>query len=334
MSVSTFQLERTTINGALAEGAPKAPAGHGASRFPSLTTTVPKELVHRAAVAEVMLTDWRREDDTCFAMAGQWPRGHSFFTPVGDGYHDPLIAAETIRQAGILLAHAEFGAPLDLHFLVSDLDVAVRLPHFRVGDAPASLDITVTCPDVRRRGSSLAGMRIEAEIRRDGHVAATGGGSLTCITPPVYRRLRSRRATGTAGRLPLTAPTAPQRVGRMSPTDVVLTPIAEAGRWQLRVDTRHPVLFDHPVDHVPGMLLMEAARQAAAATLEHSSFVPLSMANEFRRYVELDEPCLIEARRLPRTASGDDCVLVTGHQDAHVVFQSTVTASAGPTAGA
>jgi hypothetical protein len=93
------------------------------------------------------------------------------------------------------------------------------------------------------------------------------------------------------------------------------------------VDTRHPVLFDHPVDHVPGMLLMEAARQATAATLERSSFVPLGMASEFKRYVELDEPCLIEARRLPRTESGDDRVLVTGHQDKNVVFQSTVTAS-------
>uniref|UniRef100_A0AAU3HP00 A-factor biosynthesis hotdog domain-containing protein n=1 Tax=Streptomyces sp. NBC_01393 TaxID=2903851 RepID=A0AAU3HP00_9ACTN len=327
MSVSMFQLERTTINGAPTQGAHEAPARPGTSRFLSFTTTVPKEFVHRAAVAEVLLTDWCRENDTRFVMAGQWPRGHSFFTPVGEGYHDPLIAAETIRQAGILLAHAEFGIPLGHHFLVSDLDVAVRLPHFRVGDAPASLDITVTCPDVKRRGNSLAGMRVAVEIRREGHVAATGGGSLTCITPSVYRRLRSRRAGHAGHRLALMAPMAPQLVGRMSPTDVVLAPIGEADRWQLRVDTRHPVLFDHPVDHVPGMLLMEAARQATAATLERSSFVPLGMASEFKRYVELDEPCLIEARRLPRTESGDDRVLVTGHQDKNVVFQSTVTAS-------
>lgn len=111
MSVSMFQLERTTINGAPTQGAHEAPARPGTSRFLSFTTTVPKEFVHRAAVAEVLLTDWCRENDTRFVMAGQWPRGHSFFTPVGEGYHDPLIAAETIRQAGILLAHAEFGIP-------------------------------------------------------------------------------------------------------------------------------------------------------------------------------------------------------------------------------
>ncbi len=58
-------------------------------RYPNLTTTVPKELVHRAAVAEVMLTDWERVDDTRFKVAAQWPRGHSFFTPIDGRYHDP-----------------------------------------------------------------------------------------------------------------------------------------------------------------------------------------------------------------------------------------------------
>ncbi|WP_260845011.1 AfsA-related hotdog domain-containing protein [Streptomyces sp. SLBN-31] len=57
----------------------------------------------------------------------------------------------------------------------------------------------------------------------------------------------------------------------MSPTDVVLSPLGQPHRWQLRVDTRHPVLFDHIVDHVPGMLLIEAARQAATATLGHTT---------------------------------------------------------------
>ncbi|WRZ95774.1 hypothetical protein OHB54_02505 [Streptomyces sp. NBC_01007] len=57
-----------------------------------------------------MLTDWARGDDHRFAVAAQWPRGHSFFTAV-DGCHDPLIALETIRQTGLPLTHAEYGVP-------------------------------------------------------------------------------------------------------------------------------------------------------------------------------------------------------------------------------
>ncbi|MFE6989647.1 AfsA-related hotdog domain-containing protein, partial [Streptomyces pharetrae] len=92
----------------------------------TLTSTVPSELVHRAAVAEVLLTGWRRVDDSRFVMTAQWPRGHCFFTPVAGGYHDPLIGCETLRQIGLLLGHAEFGVPFGHQFLVRDIGLAVR----------------------------------------------------------------------------------------------------------------------------------------------------------------------------------------------------------------
>ncbi|WP_328499788.1 hypothetical protein OG828_48035 [Streptomyces sp. NBC_00457] len=325
MSASTFHRNRAIRGAAHTENDTTA-TGAGALPYRSLTTTVPKEFVHRASVAEVMLTDWARAGEDRFRLAAQWPRGHSFFVNV-DGCHDPLIAAETIRQAGILLAHTEYGVPLGHHFLVSDLSVAVRPRHLRVAAAPASLELDVRCRDIKQRGGTVQGFRIEVDIYRDGHLAATGGGAHTCITPRVYQRLRAARVPdGTRPPvMALTAPVPPQTVGRMSPTDVVLSPTGTPNRWQLRVDTRHPVLFDHMVDHVPGMMLFEAARQAAAATLGHAS-LPLAVTSEFHRYVELDTPCVIEARRLPAAGPGrEESVLVTAHQDEAAVFRSTVT---------
>ncbi|MFE9767985.1 ScbA/BarX family gamma-butyrolactone biosynthesis protein [Streptomyces sp. NPDC005808] len=293
----------------------------------TLTSTVPKELVHRSAVSEVMLTDWERVDDTHFVMSAQWPRGHSFFTPVAGDYHDPLIGCETIRQVGILLAHAEFGVPFGHQFVVWDLDIAVRPEHLHVGYKPAALSIDVTCTEIKRRGRNVSGMRVDAVFHRDGRVVATGGGSLSCMAPAVYERLRGEQTLcGGWYQLPLISPAAPQSVGRMSPMDVVLSPTSERDRWQLRVDTRHPVLFEHPVDHVPGMVLIEAARQATASVLGRSSYLPLAIANEFKRYTELDSPCMIEAVRLPASTPGEESVLVTARQDSAVVFRSTVTA--------
>ncbi|QMV06648.1 hypothetical protein GJU35_13800 [Streptomyces lincolnensis] len=87
----------------------------------------------------------------------------------------------------------------------------------------------------------------------------------------------------------------------------------------MRVDTSHPLLFDRPDDHVPGMVLLEAARQAAAAvTPGDGTPYPLSMENTFDRYVEFDTPCWIEAT--PVT----DGVRVVGHQDGEQVFSSLV----------
>ncbi|MFE4263149.1 ScbA/BarX family gamma-butyrolactone biosynthesis protein [Streptomyces sp. NPDC056883] len=289
---------------------------------------MPKELVHRSAVAEVLLTRWERRDDTHFRVAAQWPRGHSFFTSVADGYHDPVIGCETIRQIGTLLGHAEFDVPQGHQFSVGDIHISVRPQHLRVGWSPASLDIEVTCSEIKRRGGSLAGMRIDVVMRREGHTVAIGGGSLSCMAPKVYERVRGNHTLGGDWhQLPLIRPAAPQSVGRTSPMDVVLSPTGEPALWQLRVDTRHPILFEHAVDHVPGMVLIEAARQATASLLGRSSYLPLGIASEFKRYAELDSPCMIEAVRLTTGDAGnEEAVLVTGHQDGAPVFNATVIA--------
>ncbi|MFF2060660.1 ScbA/BarX family gamma-butyrolactone biosynthesis protein [Streptomyces sp. NPDC058200] len=324
MSEMTFRMDGTsrtqTPAGAPGAGAPIPPG-------PRLTTTVPKEFVHRAAVAEVLLTGWRRTDDTRFAVTAQWPRLHSFFTPVR-GSHDPLLTAETIRQVGSLLAHAEFGTPLGHHFLMRDLSFTVEPRHLAIGGVPAGLELDVTCSQIRRRGSELAGLRYEAVVHRDGQIVATGGASYVCATPAVYRRLRGERASRSDVQPPppLAAPVPPQSVGRSTPFDVVLSPTGDAQTWQLRVDTGHPILFDHPVDHIPGMVLLEAARQAATSVLRTDACVPTSFTGEFPRFAELDLPCRIELQHLPGDFAGLSSVRVTGHQEGEPVFSCVVGA--------
>ncbi|WP_327726238.1 hypothetical protein OG250_46490 [Streptomyces sp. NBC_00487] len=327
MTASTFQVEHPTLRTAPPKALTGASSLPGAFDHLALTTTVPKEFVHRAAVAEVLLTGWERTDDTRFTVRAQWPRAHSFFTAV-EGRHDPLIAAETIRQVGSLLAHAEFGVPLGHHFLMWELNIAVHPEQLHIGAAPASLELDITCPDIKRRGRTLAALRYEAVIRRDGQPLATGSASYSCASPTVYQRLRTPHTPPTTHpRLPLTAPVAPQTVGRTSPTDVVLTPLTTPHHWQLRLDTRHPVLFDHPVDHVPGMVLIEAARQATATVLPHP-LLPLSLTSTFHRYAELHTPCIIKATPTPNPGPNPGPhtpVQITGHQNGQPVFHCTVT---------
>ncbi|MFE3185861.1 ScbA/BarX family gamma-butyrolactone biosynthesis protein [Streptomyces violascens] len=324
MTLSTFRHVLPAVQHASAEFMTITPA---LLRYPSLTTTVPKEFVHRVAVAEVLLTDWGRRDATHFSVTAQWPRGHSFFGPVGGTHYDPLMVTETIRQAGTLLAHAEFNVPLDHQFVIQDLRVSVRPEHARVGSTPAGVEVEVTYTELRQRRIGHAGS-IEAVILRDGEIVATGSAIYTCTSPAVYKRVRGNRGLcGDRPQLQLTAPVSPQSVGRMSPMDVVLSPTQDDGRWQLRVDTRHPVLFDHPVDHIPGMVLIEAARQATTAVLNRSALLPLRIENTFQHYTELDTPCIIEARQVPATMN-EVAVLVTGTQNGEQVFSSLVTAPA------
>ncbi|MGW2057340.1 ScbA/BarX family gamma-butyrolactone biosynthesis protein [Streptomyces sp. NPDC001840] len=315
-------------NGTPRTGRPAGPAGISAPAL-QLTTTVPREFVHRAAVAEVLLTGWRRVDEARFTVTGQWPRLHCFFTPI-DGLHDPLLAAETVRQVGSLLAHAEFGTPLGHQFLMRDLSFTVEPGQLAVGGVPAGLELDVVCPEItRRRDGELAGLRYEAVVRRDGRTVATGRASFVCAAPAVYRRLRGERASRSdVRRPPLTTPVAPWSVGRTGPYDVVLSPGGDEPGWLLRVDTGHPVLFDHPVDHIPGMVLLEAARQAATSVLRGGGGLVLTGCTaKFPRFAELDVPCRIQARRLSRRLGAESSVLVTGHQEGEQVFSCVVTAA-------
>ncbi|WP_231627001.1 ScbA/BarX family gamma-butyrolactone biosynthesis protein [Streptomyces apocyni] len=292
----------------------------------TLTSTVPRQLVHRAAVAEVFLTGCRQLADDHYVISAQWPRAHSFFAPVS-GHYDPMLAAETIRQVGTLLGHSAFGVPLDHQFLMWDLNYTVIPGHLAIGARPADLELDVVCSEIRRRGTRLTGLRYEVAIRHDGRVIATGGLGYTCASPELYRRLRGARlATAAVPLLPGT-PVPPARVGRSSGSDVVLGPAAHPRCWQLRVDTQHPVLFDHYVDHVPGMVLLEAARQVAHAMAPGDApLLPTSVHSTFSRYVEFGSPCWIEAEYPADDPTGlNSGLVVRAHQEGETVFTSTVT---------
>jgi len=45
----------------------------------SFNSIVPRHLVHRSALAEVLLTDWYPTGDNTYLCAAQWPRGHSLY---------------------------------------------------------------------------------------------------------------------------------------------------------------------------------------------------------------------------------------------------------------
>lgn len=179
MSASTFQVERAAFDRELARGAKASTIKPGGFYPTTLTMTVPKELVHRTTAAEVMLTDWDRVDDTHFVVSAQWPRGHSFFTPVADGYHDPLIGCETVRQIGILLGHAEFGVPFGHQFLVWDLALSVRPQYLLMGYEPASS----ASPCTARRSTGGAGTCRGCASRRSSTMTGTSSRPVAAPSP-------------------------------------------------------------------------------------------------------------------------------------------------------
>ncbi|QDN75128.1 hypothetical protein FNV64_05435 [Streptomyces sp. S1A1-7] len=160
------------------------------TRMPRLTTTVPREYVHRSTLAEVFLTGCEQTGNTHYTLTAQWPRAHTFFTTPDGTHHHPLQAAETIRQTGIYLAHAELGIPLGHHFLMRNLHLTTHPQHLTIGPTPTDLTPHRHLHPHHPHTKRPTDFTMHITITRNGHPTATGTGRFTCLTPTTYQRLR------------------------------------------------------------------------------------------------------------------------------------------------
>ncbi|WP_259407788.1 ScbA/BarX family gamma-butyrolactone biosynthesis protein [Streptomyces akebiae] len=282
------------------------PALHGAVDMARLG-----EYTHLRHDSAIVVRDWRRTGPDTFTVAARWP-GYR-----GPGRYDPRLLAQTIRQSGLLVAHAEYGVPTGHQTLLSNLRITAEAGFQAREASDFEVDIAVT-----RSGRRSASLGMEFRIRRDGATVCLADTEFGWVSPAAYRRVRGPHLTVAWGEWPVPEPIDSHLVGRADDSDVLLAAGPADHQWQLRNDVSHTLLFDHPVDHVPGLVLLEAAHQAAHAAAGPTPVELTDISIGYERYVEFDEPCWIEARRLPTLLPDWCAVVVTGRQGGEVAFQA------------
>ncbi|WP_306470451.1 ScbA/BarX family gamma-butyrolactone biosynthesis protein [Actinomadura litoris] len=235
--------------------------------------TIDRTLVHRESLAEVFLTDSRQVDEDTYAVAAFLPRSHAYYgdhllTPAA---YDPMLLLEACRQGAILGAHRHYDVPLDHKFILTHMRIRIERPELlTVGAKPRRVTMTVTTSR-RIRDDRITGIDYAMRLEIAGFEFGSAAIGMRFKSPEGYMALRLRnrdgallRSTSVPPEQSPGAPVAPHLVGRMLPDNVVLCD-AKAERSGasavLRLAANHPSLFDHPQDHIPGMVLAEAARQ-------------------------------------------------------------------------
>ncbi|MDJ0466759.1 ScbA/BarX family gamma-butyrolactone biosynthesis protein [Streptomyces sp. H27-C3] len=287
-------------------------------------TTVDASLVHKDNAEEVLLTGCRSTGADAFVVTARWPDRHSFYGPAG-GYDDPLLAVEAVRQTIPFLCHTNFGVPFGHRQTWSRFSYSFSAAVL-AAYGEAELELRVSCSDIVRRTDRLSSMSMHVDLMRNGIRLGSAHASFTNQSPAIYRRLRGHYANAQqalSGAVPLPAPLPPERVARQHAADVLLSPTGNRHLFRLRVDTKHPILFDHSVDHAPGMLLLEAARQAAHAAVPGTR-VAAGMDVVFSRYAELDAPCWVETSVI-RQLADHTIVRVLLQQNEQEIFCADVT---------
>ncbi|MCK0090521.1 A-factor biosynthesis protein [Rhodococcus sp. F64268] len=255
----------------------------------SFESTVPRRYVHRQSVSEVFLTDCvTGPEPDRFVLGAQWPRVHGFYRGRA-GRYDPMLLAETLRQSVIYLAHTRYRVSLGQRFVMQTIEITAEPDRLEIGEGAAEVAVTVDVSNVRRRGSHVTGLSAALTFEVAGHRVGSGHGRASVLTADEYDNARwGESGPRTIGSVPDGVPLDAAAVGMMVDGDVVIGATARRGRWQVLPDLSHPVLFDHPSDHLPGMLMFEAARQASRAELGLPDADLVSMSVQFQRFVELD----------------------------------------------
>ncbi|WP_405681553.1 hypothetical protein OG239_44135 (plasmid) [Streptomyces sp. NBC_00868] len=283
--------------------------------------------MHKRRPAEVLLTGWERRGSNTFTVRAHWPVAHTFYEP-RCGVFDPLLFAETVRQSIPLLSHAAYDVPLGHQLIWEYFTYAVEPAAMRVQHRPAVVELRITCSDIVRRAARMAAITMDVEAFANGAPIGTARARFTSNPPAIYKRLRAGYADPVAAMAaagPAALPIPAAVVARERHADVVLSACDEPARWLLRTDTSHPILFDHPVDHVPGMLLLEAARQSALARVSPAHARAVAFDSTFFQYVEFHAPCSIAAEPTLPDEQGRPRVDVVALQRGTVAFSCIVT---------
>ncbi|MER0477561.1 ScbA/BarX family gamma-butyrolactone biosynthesis protein [Streptomyces sp. Edi2] len=273
----------------------------GKSEPLSRSRTVERELVHRTSVAEVLLTDVQPADTAhVFRAAASWPRAHATFPRDGSQRHSPLILVETLRQLGLCIPLRFYAVPPACHAVITDLYFHVR----PADEPPARAGATeITCcarvSAVRHTpDKTVVGLRLNVTFAARGVTFGCGGGGVRFLDGARFTALRAGRAAHSVPARPADRHIRPSaaRLTVNHPHDAVLA-LDEEGLLVSPADPLHPFFFDHATDHVPGMVLLEAARQAASyhsrGRLSRPRFGWLKAA----RFTELAPPARVVCTR-------------------------------------
>lgn len=267
------------------------------------TRALPKEMVHKHAVDEAFVTGVTAYADGWISHA-RLPDRHSFHNDAlgcQSRYHDPLLVLEAFRQGIIAGSHLVYGVPFDCQYVLRYCAFSVL--DFRglaVTDGPADFEFrTAIRRELRSRGKGpVKGLELLGTATRDGIDAMELSGAFGWMTEDDWTQLRTG-ARWEISSQPVAAD--PRKVGRSRSEHVVIGEPGEPGgdgSWSapIVVNLGDPTFFDHPQDHLPGALILEACRQLAVAALgERASTVvgPSRMRCDFHSFAELNPSCIV-----------------------------------------
>ncbi|MGP5220441.1 AfsA-related hotdog domain-containing protein [Arthrobacter rhombi] len=209
---------------------------------------VDRSLVHKNSADQVMLLTAELGEDGSMRLGVGLPTTH----PSADMLPScsTLLGVELMRQCAIVFAHLGAGVPRDWAFLMNEITFTWQDGHIPETAAGFAGEADVRVHAVKTRKGQVSDLQLEVEYIRGGVTRGRGSGDFSVLAPRSYQAVRRNAPTEAAES---TGPLGQVLAGvRKEPGTL------EAGLvWNLE----DRFMFDHPSDHVPGMLMANALLQ-------------------------------------------------------------------------
>jgi len=279
----------------------------------SFDSPPPPELLQQRAGEQVFVTDWSQGDDG-FTFAARLPLEHPRYSDTCNGFHDIVVIAEAITQVGMAASVNLLGVPPEWEFFVQSIGASLDPLENNLREA-GSCRLTLSTREGTagvkfRPDGSASGAFLKTLNALEGKPSGSSEVKAFWMPPNRYRDFRRRARNRRPASEVAPASAEPETmIGRENPASSVLSALESDGErrhtCQLVVDTSDPTFNDPPVDHVHGLLLCEAARQAATAAicrergLSPGEVVISSEQMKFIAFAELDRltRCEIDVER-------------------------------------
>jgi len=273
----------------------------------SFERTIDPHLVWSVAPESTYVTDWHFDDEREeLRIANRLPLAHFKYSDTANPYPDIVLLSQLSSQAGVIVVSEFLDVPLDSTFLLRRLVIRLDPLENNVVSRDATrytlrTDRELTSFKQRRKGRPPTGSMV-AECALEGRPSGTleiQGIWVTQEMFEMFRRAGGGLPEGAQANGAVELEPDPD-TGRSTPRNRTISRLREDGDrayvGNLIVDETDPMFFERPLDHVPGFLMLDAARQAVtAAVCRERSVTPDRVVVDyaeflFARFAELYAP--------------------------------------------
>jgi len=263
-----------------------------------------RDWVHKRIDANVFIGEPARVGPDDFSTESFFATNHEFYNDCLSGLSASGYLIEVARQVNLAISHRFYDVPLSAGFLVTSID-------WRFGDdAPfvvkdlTTFTLLTHVTHVTLRKGVVCKVETRTRFLQGEREFLAGGAafliSSRSLTTPAASPTLELRASGRAAATPAEA-----QVG--SPRNVLIETPDEAerkaGKIPMLVDPSHAYFFEHENGHVPGMMLLEAGKQAVVYAANDAFPVVAGMYGDleageirFGRFADLGQTVWMKCR--------------------------------------